>query len=243
MSNKLGINELAAALMINPQTLRRWDEKGTLISHRDSPLAHRYYLEDGVADFLSENYKYLYKLAKNWSFSKKAINIPSRFYCKDAFVFKARLSKLEAVLQRENNVGDSFSLITSVVGEIGNNSFDHNIGNWPSIPGIFFAYNLKKRNIILADKGQGVLATLKKVSPQLKNSKEALFMAFTKIITGRKPEHRGNGLKYVKRVVQSNNMSLQFHSGRAMAHLISDKELFIIETKEDMKGCFAILTY
>lgn len=243
MDSLLDINKVADILGINPQTLRRWDEKGILKARRDNPAGHRYYFVDDLADFLSNNFKYLYKLAINWSFNKKAIDLPSRFYCQDAFVFKSRLSKLETVLQREENLKDSFSLVTSVVGEIGNNSFDHNIGNWPDLPGIFFGYDLNKRKIILADRGQGVLSTLKKVRPSLKNDKEALLVAFTETLSGRKPEHRGNGLKYVRKVIQNNRMSLWFHSGQAIVHLINNKDLVITETKKKMNGCFVILTY
>lgn len=243
MNNQLDIKEVADILRVNPQTLRRWDEKGILRACRDSPAGHRYYFTDDLADFLANHFKYLYNLAVNWSFAKKAIDLPSRFYCQDAFVFKARLSKLEAVLQKEENLKDSFSLVTSVVGEIGNNSFDHNLGNWPGLPGIFFGYDLNKRKIILADRGQGVLTTLKKVRPNLKDDKEALLVAFTETLSSRKPEHRGNGLKYVKKVIQNNPMSLWFHSGRAIVHLINNKDLVIAKTKEKMNGCFVILTY
>ncbi len=241
MNNQLDIKEVADILRINLQTLRRWDEKGILRAHRDSPIGHRYYFDDDLADFLANHFKYLYNLAVNWSFAKRAIDVPSRFYCQDTFIFKSRLAKLEANLQK-NGLKDSFSLITSVVGEIGNNSFDHNFGNWPDLPGIFFGHDLNKRRIILADRGQGVLTTLKRVRPNLKSDKEALTVAFTETISGRKPEHRGNGLKYVKKVVQKNQMYLWFHSGKAIVNLNS-QDFSVSETTEKMNGCFVTLTY
>lgn len=244
MNQKLDINKVAVVLGVNIHTLRRWDAGGIFKSHRDSPTAHRYYYEDDVGNFLVENYKYLLDLAKRWSFSAKAIDIPSRFFCKDSSIFKARLSKLEVVLGNDPNIKELFSLVTSVVGEIGNNSFDHNLGNWPNTTGIFFGYNQKERKIILADRGQGILTTLKKVRPNLSNDGEALSVAFTEIISGRHPERRGNGLKYVKKIVQNNQMDLWLHSGKNAA-IIDDgpNDLSIADTKNSMNGCFVILNY
>jgi len=245
MLHKFDINETAKILGVNPYTLRRWDNDNIFKANRGSDdKGHRYYFEDDIEDFLSNNYKYLLKIANEWSFSKNFINMPSRFYCEDAFVFKSRLSKFAEVLKREGVLGESFSLVTSVVGEIGNNSFDHNIGNWPDIPGIFFAYSLKERKIILADRGRGVLTTLQKVRPELSNDKDALQVAFTEIVTGRHPEDRGNGLKYVKKIVQDNNMHLWFHSGKNIIELESEPlDLMNKDSENYMRGCFVILKY
>lgn len=243
MKEKLDIKQIADFLGVNQQTLRRWDESGKLKSHRDTPTSHRYYYADDLEDFLMGNYKYLYRIADIWAFEDD-VDIISGFYCQDAYIFKSRLEKLEQSLKKDKSLEKNFSLITSVVGEIGNNSFDHNIGNWPRIPGIFFSYDLNKKIIILVDKGQGVLTTLKKVKKDLKNDKEALKIAFTKIISGRAPESRGNGLKYVKKVVESNNMNLYFHSGEALVFISNrKKELNIMDTDRNMQGCFVTLNY
>ncbi|MFA6307738.1 MAG: MerR family transcriptional regulator [Patescibacteria group bacterium] len=244
MPYKFDINETADILGVNPYTLRRWDNKKILKANRDSEKGHRYYFEDDIEIFLSNNYKYLLKIANKWSLSKESIKIPSRFYCEDAFVFKSRLSRFAETLKRDGVLGDSFSLVTSVVGEIGNNSFDHNIGNWPDIPGIFFGYSLKERKIILADRGRGVLTTLQKIRPELANDKDALKIAFTEVVTGRYPENRGNGLKYVKKIVQNNNMFLWFHSGQNAIVLKSkSSDLINIDLEKYMRGCFVILEY
>jgi len=63
-------------------------------------------------------------------------------------MFKVRLSKLEKILQNDSILADDFSLVTSSVGEIGNNSCDHNIGRWPDAPGLFFGYSTKEKNYI-----------------------------------------------------------------------------------------------
>ena len=244
MPHKFDINETAKILGVNPYTLRRWDNNKTFKARRDSAKGHRYYFENDIEDFLSNNFRYLLDTANRWSFSSDPIVIPSRFYCEDSFMFKSRLSKFADILKRDGILGEDFSLVTSVVGEIGNNSFDHNLGNWPDEPGIFFAYSLKKRKVILADRGRGVLTTLQKVKPELSNDRDALQVAFTEVITGRYPENRGNGLKYVKKIVQNNNMHLWFHSGKNAIEVEGKSlDLTVIDLEKFMRGCLVILKY
>ncbi len=104
-------------------------------------------------------------------------------------------------------------LITLVASEIGDNSFAHNVGNWPDTPGIFFAYDLKKKVIVIADRGRGVKATLRQVRPSIATDTEALNVAFTEIISGRSPEKRGQGLKVVLRVLELHEVGLFYRSG------------------------------
>jgi hypothetical protein len=243
MIKKYNIHEAAGILNVNPQTLRRWDDDKIFSARRDGERGHRYYYEDDLADFLSKNYKYLQALAVRWSFAREASFVPSRFYCRDAYVFKSRLYKLEVILRNDHALAENFSLVTSSVGEIGNNSFDHNIGGWPDIPGIFFGYNLAKRKIIISDRGQGVLTTLRRARPELANDAEALRAAFTEIISGRAPENRGNGLKYVKKIVQKIGLKLEFYSGKSEVEINSSKEINIKNSEKEMRGCFAILSY
>ena len=73
--------------------------------------------------------------------------------------------------------------------------------------------------IVLADRGVGVLATLRRIRPKLETDGEALQVAFTEFITGRAPEHRGNGLKYVKDALAKSGASLTFQSGDAILEL------------------------
>jgi hypothetical protein len=135
-------------------------------------------------------------------------------------------------------------LLTSIAGEIGNNSYDHNLGQWPETPGIFFGYDLNKKQIVLADRGLGILQTLKRVKPELKDHAEALKVAFTEIISGRKPEARGNGLKYVRSVISKNPINLIFQSGDAKLILKSGSaDLDIKKVKESIRGCIALITY
>jgi hypothetical protein len=95
--------------------------------------------------------------------------------------------------------------------------------------------------IVLADRGQGLLATLNRVKPELKNDEEALFTAFNERISGRAPETRGNGLKFVKENIKDRKVHLLFMSGIARAVL--DSEMTIEKANDNIKGCLAIIKY
>ncbi len=53
--------------------------------------------------------------------------------------------------------------------------------------------------IAVVDRGQGIASSLKNVIHDLKNEADYLSVAFEQIISGRSPEQRGNGLKFVKK--------------------------------------------
>jgi len=184
----------------------------------------------------------LFKSAKDWILSGKKFS--EQFYCQNSGIFQGRLVKMESLMLKDRSARPIFSLLTSITGEIGNNSFDHNLGQWPDAPGIFFGYNLARKQIVLADKGIGILKTLKRVKPELKNHQEALQTAFTEIISGRKPEARGNGLKYVRSVIAKNPINLSLQSGDAKLTLHGRSDKIFIETAQDnIRGVLAIITY
>lgn len=174
------------------------------------------------------------KLLKWLEFSKVDAPFDDAFYCKSRDIFQARLDNLYEETQNP--------LLVAVAGEIGNNSFDHNLGNWIDIPGIYFMGSEKERLLVIADRGQGIRKTLSRIIPDLNNDKEAIEIAFTKTISGRSPEQRGNGLKFVASVIKDNKWELLFYSGNASASIISGQISF---TKNDSKinGCVAILRY
>jgi len=135
-------------------------------------------------------------------------------------------------------------LLTAVVGEIGNNSYDHNLGNWKDVVGIFFAYSLAEKVIVLADRGQGILKTLRRVKPELSNHKEALTAAFIENISGRYPEKRGNGLKFVRKVVGQQNFSLFFQTGNASLKMGSNNGNIEIDTiNSSISGCLVVINF
>jgi hypothetical protein len=105
-------------------------------------------------------------------------------------------------------------LESAIIGEIGNNTFDHNFGfinNYPR--GVYCNMNYLQRYIVLADYGKGLKQSLLPVLPSLASDMEAIETAFTKRISGRSPEQRGNGLKFVAETIQQNNWRLYFQSG------------------------------
>jgi hypothetical protein len=78
--------------------------------------------------------------------------------------------------------------------------------------------------------------------PNLSSDKEAVEIAFTKTISGRSPEQRGNGLKFVASVVKENYWDLYLQSGNGSARISKDILLFS-ETSLVANGCIAILKY
>ncbi|MDP2692658.1 MAG: helix-turn-helix domain-containing protein [bacterium] len=238
-SNYLTISHASKILNVSIDTLRRWDKKGKLKAVRHKDDGYRYYSKEIIELYLKD----IFALAKKWMLGSPILP-ESEFYCPDSLVFKARLSRLENDLSKITEVEDIFPLITAIVGEIGNNSYDHNLGNWPDIRGIFFAYDLNKKQIVLADRGRGILETLRKVKPELKNDKEALMVAFTEVISGRAPEARGNGLKFVKQVVSDNQFDLNFYTGDAKLHIKQGTKILNIKNNEIYyNGCISLIKY
>jgi len=231
------IGEASEIMNVSIDTLRRWDKSGRLRSFK-SDGGHRLYSKAQI-EFHSND---LANLAKRWAFKGK--EFPSEFYCPDSSVFQARLSSMQNRLIANEELSEISSLIGAVAGEIGINSFDHNIGNWPDVSGVFFGYNIDKKVIVLADRGQGVLTTLKRVKTELRSNEDALRVAFSEIVSGRAPESRGNGLKFVREVINKNKMDLIFQSGDAVLTLVKDGgELKIDRSPNDLRGCFALITF
>lgn len=245
-SKSLTISQAAKILGVSIQTLRRWDDSGRLSSISRKPSEHRYYLKSDIENYIRGNIDslFLFKMARNWVVNDLATEPFSDFYCPDVSVFQARLTKLENELSKVKKLNEIFPLISAITGEIGNNSFDHNLGNWPDILGIFFAWNLDKRVIVLADRGQGILCTLKRVKADLMNHQDALKVAFTQVISGRAPEYRGNGLKFVKDVVIANKISLFFQTGDAWLKVQkNDSDINVRKSDINLYGCLAAIKF
>lgn len=239
MSKKelISIGKTAEFLGVSIDTLRRWDKSGKLQSVK-SVGGHRMYSKSQLEVYLLD----LVKLAKTWAMN--GTNLMPRFYCANSAVFQEKLTKMQDELSKVKLLENIFPLIVAIAGEIGSNSFDHNLGNWPDDPGIFFAYDLYKKIIVLADRGQGILATLKRVRPILNSHQDALRVAFTEIISGRAPESRGNGLKFVRKVVIENPIVLLFKTGDAELELSKDgDDLVIYQSPETLRGCFAVIKF
>lgn len=233
----ISISEAASILGISIDTLRRWDQSGKLVPIK-SEGGHRKYYRSQVELYLNN----LFGLAKDWVL--KDPEIPSKFYCSNSAVFQTELVRMQDLLGEVKELAPIFPLVVAVAGEIGNNSFDHNLGNWPDIPGTFFAYDIYKRSIVLADRGLGILTTLKRVKPELDSDTEALRVAFTEILSGRAPESRGNGLKFVRKIVAENPIGLLFQTGNAELILTKDSNTLDMRfSPEPFRGCLALVTF
>jgi len=234
----LTIKEAAKKLNVSMDTLRRWDKSGKLAAIKKEGGTHRYYREKDLEIFSSD----LMKIAYDWA--KEELELSPDFYCESSDIFKARLTSLESILLNISGLERLYSIIVLMTGEIGNNSFDHNLGKWPDMPGIFFGYDLNKRIIVLADRGLGILNTLSRVRPDLKNHVEAVRVAFTEIISGRSPEKRGNGLKVVRESAIKYPVDLFFTSGDAEVRIQGPEKKFnLTRGQEIIRGCLAVIKF
>lgn len=186
----------------------------------------------------------LLQSAKSWVMhTGSSDQVPLDAYCETRDIFQARLERMTKHLLDSGVPEEKAYLISAIAGEIGSNSFDHNAGNWPSVPGVWFSYEVtdkRKALVALADKGRGVLQTLTRVLPDLEGDGEALKAAFTKKISGRAPENRGNGLKFVRASVSDTGMNLRFFSGNAQAILNGGMDISRND-RESIPGCLALL--
>lgn len=235
----VSIGKAAKRLGVSIDTLRRWDTRGRLKSVRSGTRGHRFYQLSDIDRFSFD----IEAQGKEWAEAPTGMEPASDTYCHTRDIFQARLEKFQS---DQGCVGQLsiVSLVTAIAGEIGNNSFDHNMGNWPDIPGIYFSYSWRSRKVVLADRGIGILASLKRVRPQLSMPKDALHVAFTETFSGRFPEVRGNGLKFVRSIVVGHPLTLYFQTGNAylsMKHY--DKDISIQTTQKEIRGCFATIGF
>ncbi len=237
---KIRIGKAAEILGVTVQTLRNWEKTGKLQPQRSQGGQRCYRLED-VQRFAVD----LRGLGWAWATSAQPPEVQAEYYCERPDRFTSRLEKMGVFFAQAGVVTeDMTSLLTVVAGEIGDNSFMHNVGNWPDVPGIFFAYDINKRVIVLADRGQGVRKTLSRVRPAIGTDVEALRIAFTEIISGRAPEKRGNGLKVVKHIVELNPIGLLFRSGLAIVQSPTQaRAIKITMAEENIRGVYAVITF
>ncbi|OGH62869.1 MAG: hypothetical protein A3G34_16710 [Candidatus Lindowbacteria bacterium RIFCSPLOWO2_12_FULL_62_27] len=121
-------------------------------------------------------------------------------------VFQGRLERVVADPGVARMDTQSLSLILAVTGEIGNNCFDHNLGQWRDQPGCWFGLSSTAESVVIwvADRGQGFCSTLRRVLPDIGSDQNAIEIAYEQVISGRYPERRGNGLKFVRNVINGN---------------------------------------
>lgn len=142
-------------------------------------------------------------------------------YCQFRDSFNARLDRFLKMFRNFGmNEEDSYRA-TSIVGELGNNVFDHNSGNWPTgISGCFLtaqSYPVEGSiEFAIGDVGVGFLGSLKRAFPELTEDIDAIHKGLAGY-TGRIGEDRGNGLRLVQDwTINAFAGSLCIHSGKGM---------------------------
>src|SRR3989339_903351 len=210
----LSIGETSKLIGISIDTIRRWEKDGMLKSFRPSPSGNRYFRKKDITAFLArENPLAIGSLAgkaRDWVLGATPAPLPSTLHCETSDIFNARLTLFGHEIGSLPYLKDIFPLVVAIAGEIGNNSYNHNLGNLPD----------------------------------MKDDKDALDVAFTQHVSGRAPENRGNGLKFVKDVVLANPLSLQFASGSA--ELILNRvpgKMENIEAGVPVHGCLARIVF
>ncbi len=149
-------------------------------------------------------------------------------------VFQARL---DTYVSRTNRYLES-----AVIGEIGNNTFDHNLDyDIHHQRGSYFSYNDEGNFVVLADFGEGVRKTISRVKV-VSDDLEALKLVFTENISSRSLEKRGNGLKFVSNSMIEQGWSMYFQSGTAVCS-IDKKERIFYNSEIDIIGCLVILDF
>lgn len=168
--------------------------------------------------------------------------------CETRDVFSARLPHLKTHVA--NGLPPNLlPLVVSTAGEIGNNSFDHNFGQWRDVPGCWFESQSTGRQlwVWIADRGQGVLQSLAKVHPGIGDDRAALKAAFETIISGRTPEQRGNGLKFVREsVVTTPGSGIACLSGAGGVHYGESGERCLALLRnpfENVNGTITLVTW
>jgi len=178
----------------------------------------------------------------DWATNEQKKDLNPDVHCPTRDIFQTRADHLLTDLKKDILNENLIFLILAILGEVGNNSFDHNLGNWRDVAGVYFAVDFENNIIVLADRGQGVLATIKKIKPETKDDLEALQTAFTAKISARAPEKRGNGLKFVKKIAAENDLPITFYSGLGVCSISKDK-MEIKNSGQNIPGTFAIINF
>lgn len=132
------------------------------------------------------------------------------FYCQSR---DQSLSRFSNWMKYLNSLGLSFekaAILIAIIGEITNNCFDHNLGQWNEVPGCLVSFKIESDLLIItiADRGQGIINSLERALNKKMSPAEILKKAFEERVSGRAPEKRGNGLKFVSNHLQNSNNSL-----------------------------------
>ena len=231
--------ELARLLDISPQVVHRHlnflVSKGSLERKGQAPSTQ--YMIAGIPDFEPALHWFALNAAKS-----------TQNVCETRDRFSARLDHF-IPLQKSGLSKDDLSLVISTSGEIGNNSFDHNMGQWRDIPGCWFEIQLTRNRlwVLIADRGQGIYRSISKVITNLHDEASAVKRVFEESISGRAPEKRGNGLKFVREVMtQAPGRGIACLSGSGSIYYgdLGESCFNVLQSIPDQKfGTFTLMTW
>lgn len=154
------------------------------------------------------------------------INIHEVMHCYYRDDFNARLGRFISMFRNFGLNESDAQRATALVGELGNNVFDHNLGNWPTtMSGCIIAAqhypNTHTIEIAVGDPGVGFYGSLKAAFPEITSDIEAIKLGLAGN-TGRIGEIRGNGLKLIQQwTLQNFSGKVTIHSGDGL--VIVDK--------------------
>lgn len=179
-----------------------------------------------------------------WATAQKPMEPSSEYYCPTRDILAARLEHCRSDAIRLGMPERQSYLLRALLGEIGGNCFDHNLGTWEDVPGALFRWKQVRHEFfaVIADRGQGIRTTLTRVRPSISTHEEALRVAFLEQLSGRAPERRGNGLKFVRSVLLSDGIDLLFQSGDAIYRIEHGNEKWE-PTVCPVRGCFSVLSW
>jgi hypothetical protein len=131
--------------------------------------------------------------------------------------------------------------MSSSLGEIGNNCFDHNLGFWQGEAGCLFIRD--DEFALICDRGRGIKQSLSSVYSLIETDNNYISIAFSKVISGRAPEKRGNGLKFVKKNILNCGLGLFCKSGDDSFSLGKAPDSFVQQLKSSNLSNSGVLTY
>ncbi len=155
------------------------------------------------------------------STEQKNLNIHEIVHCSYRDDFNARLGRFIGMFQNFGLSIEDSQRATAVIGELGNNVFDHNSGSWPTntVGCIIAAQHYPKKRTIeiaIADPGIGFLGSLSAAFPNMKDDITAIKKGLAGN-SGRIGEVRGNGLRLVQHWTINNFLgTVMIHSGNGL---------------------------
>ncbi|MEK7459646.1 MAG: hypothetical protein AAB636_01105 [Patescibacteria group bacterium] len=152
------------------------------------------------------------------------LNVQEIVHCRYNDEFSSRLGRFERMFKNFGLNEEDTKRALVIVGELGNNVFDHNLGNWPTnfSGAIITAHNYpetKRIEFVVGDAGVGFLGSLQNAFPNLSDDVEAIKKGLEGY-TGRVGENRGNGLKTIQDWTINNfHGMLTIHSGGGLVQV------------------------